>query len=236
MSLAQGDYSAGNEFKGALAHYRRGRGLPACAIDVGLVLGVGFLAEERTDARVHENTRGWSFISIREREFLALLQAAMTGENGRGVPSPTQMTTGLGTDGMMAGRSEKYPWWFNDAKFAHLVRVDTHRVVQDAHDSAASQLRHELAQAASLDAASEIVAKALAQKLARSMVVLVENIDVSRSMNSYGAGSLLTKELRSWIFEETQANVSTFDLLSNVALTLLARTIVTGSKIVPKAA
>lgn len=32
---------------------------------------VGFLAEETTDARVHENTRGWRFIGIREREFLA---------------------------------------------------------------------------------------------------------------------------------------------------------------------
>ncbi|KAF9875052.1 hypothetical protein CkaCkLH20_07318 [Colletotrichum karsti] len=230
-SRAQGNYSAGNSYQDAIAHYRRGHGLPACSIDVGMVLGVGFLAEETTGDRVHENTRSWSFIGIREREFLAILQAAITNESVPGVAAPKQMITGLGTGGMMAQGSEKYPWWFNDAKFAHLVQIDTHHVVQEKNDDT-GKLRDELSQATNLDGAAEIVATALVQKLARSMMVSVENIETSRPVSSYGVDSLLAVELRSWIYEELQADISVFDLLSNVAISSLARNIVTGSKVV----
>ncbi|OBR04783.1 Beta-ketoacyl synthase domain-containing protein [Colletotrichum higginsianum IMI 349063] len=233
-SRAQGNYSAGNAYQDALAHHRRGRGLPACSIDVGMVLGVGFLAEETTGDRVHENTRSWSFIGIREREFLAILQAAMTGESAAAATAPTQMITGLGTGGMMALGSEKYPWWFNDAKFAHIVQVDTHHVVQEKNDDA-GRLRDELAAATGLEGAAEVVAAALVQKLARSMMVSAENIETSRPVSSYGVDSLLAVELRSWIYEELQADVSVFDLLSNVAISSLARTIVAGSKVVSNA-
>lgn len=239
-SRAQCNYSAGNSFQDALAHHRRSSqpSQPACSIDVGMVLGVGFLAEETTDGRVHENTSGWSFIGIREREFLAILQAAITGESVPGArPAPVQMITGLGTGGMMAQGSQKYPWWFNDAKFAHIVTVDTHVVAGAGGrgaegDQGRGKLRDELVQAASAEAAAEIVMAALVQKLARSMMVSVDNIEVTRSVSSYGVDSLLAVELRSWIYEEIQAEVSIFDLLSNVAISSLTRTIVAGSKLV----
>ncbi|KAJ2892889.1 hypothetical protein MKZ38_009267 [Zalerion maritima] len=70
-SRGQGNYSAGNSFENSIAHHRRSIGLKARSIDVGMVLGVGFLAEETTDARVHDIARDWSFIGI--------LQADMTG-------------------------------------------------------------------------------------------------------------------------------------------------------------
>ncbi|KAK0386278.1 hypothetical protein NLU13_6115 [Sarocladium strictum] len=132
------------------------------------------------------------------------------------------------------GGSEKYPWWFNDAKFAHIVQVDTHQVVADKDDSAGSRLRDELSQAANLDVAAEIVANALANKLARSMMVSVQDIETSRPVSSYGVDSLLAVELRSWIYEEIQSDVSVFDLLSNIAISSLARNIVVGSKVVPE--
>lgn len=241
-SRAQCNYSAGNAFQDALAHHRRssrpGHSLPACSIDVGMVLGVGFLAEETTDDRVHENTSSWSFIGIREREFLAILQAAITGESVPGAgPAPVQMITGLGTGGMMAQGAQKYPWWFNDAKFAHIVTVDTQQVAGAGArgaegDQGGGKLRDELTQAASAEAAAEIVMTALVQKLARSMMVSVDNIEVTRSVSSYGVDSLLAVELRSWIYEEIQAEVSVFDLLSNVAISSLTRTIVASSKLV----
>lgn len=240
-SRAQCNYSAGNSFQDALAHHRRSSQpspLPACSIDVGMALGVGFLAEETTDGRVHENTSGWSFIGTREREFLAILQAGITGESVPGAgPAPIQMITGLGTGGMMAQGSQKYPWWFNDAKFAHIVTVDT-QVVAGAGgrglegDQGRGKLRDELVQAASAEAAAEIVMAALVQKLARSMMVSVDKIEVTRSVSSYGVDSLLAVELRSWIYEEIQAEVSVFDLLSDVAISSLTRTIVAGSKLV----
>lgn len=77
----------------------------------GMALGVGFLAEETTEARVHENTKTWSFIGLREKDFLGILQAATTGVSlpCKEMVQP-QLITGLGTGGMMAQGGEKYPW------------------------------------------------------------------------------------------------------------------------------
>ncbi|TKW53678.1 Lovastatin diketide synthase LovF [Colletotrichum tanaceti] len=85
-------------------------------------------------------------------QFLGATQCEVQGRRGAGVgcagkaaeAALTQMITGLGTGGMMALGSEKYPWWFNDAKFAHILQVDTHhRVAQEKKDDG-GRLRDEL--------------------------------------------------------------------------------------------
>ncbi|OBT66706.1 Type I Iterative Polyketide synthase (PKS) [Pseudogymnoascus sp. 23342-1-I1] len=231
-SRGQANYSAGNAYQDALAHYRRGKGLKACSIDVGMVLGVGFLVEETTEARVHENTKSWSFIGIREAEFLMLVQASITGRSIHGGTVPPQVITGLGTGGMMAQGSEKYPWWFNDAKFAHIVQVDTHQVTQELDEDTA-QLQSTLAAATTFDEASDIVSNALVKKLAKSMMVAFEDIEASRPVSSYGVDSLLAVEVRAWLYSELEADISVFDLLNNIPISALARKIVAKSKRVP---
>ena len=98
---SQGNYAAGNSYQDALAHYRRSKGLNACTIDVVMVLGVGFLAEDTTTTRVHDNVMSWSFLGIYEREFLGILEAAIRGGSLTGHRIPAQLLTGLGTGGMM---------------------------------------------------------------------------------------------------------------------------------------
>ncbi|GKZ27179.1 type I Iterative Polyketide synthase (PKS) [Aspergillus brasiliensis] len=223
--------SSGNSFQDALAHYRQHHNQHGVSIDVGMVLGVGFLADT-TEERVHDNTKTWSFIGIREKEFLGIVQAAITGVSVKSQRIPPQLVTGLGTGGMMAQGAEKYPWWFNDAKFSHLVQVDTHQVIQ-TRDEDSVQVQEQLSRVTSVDAASEIVCEALVAKLAKSMMMPVDDIEHTRPVSSYGVDSLLAVELRGWIFTELQADVSVFDLLSNIPISMLARRIVTKSKCIP---
>ncbi|KAI1395028.1 putative polyketide synthase [Hypoxylon fuscum] len=232
-SRGQGNYSAGNTYEDALAHYRRNAGLPACSIDVGMVLGVGFLAEETTGDRVHDNVKSWSFLGIREREFLGVMDAAIRGESMPGQAVPPQLITGLGTGGMMARGATKYPWWFKDAKFRHIVHVDTDRVAEsDGEDGPAVGAL--LAQASSFEQAVDLVVDVLINKLAKSLMVSAEDIEGTRPVSSYGVDSLLAVELRAWIFSEIKAEVSVFELLSNEPITSLARKIAEKSKAVPE--
>ncbi|KAK8045422.1 hypothetical protein PG993_005446 [Apiospora rasikravindrae] len=234
---AQGNYSAGNTYQDALAHHRRGRGLPACSIDIAAVQGVGFLAEETTTDRVHENMRNVIFSTIREHELLAILQAAIMGQSVVGKDTPAQIITGFPTGGMMAQAKREFPAFLDRAKFGHLMRIDTHHIVQGLQkDDSGQKLRAELARATSLDRAVEIVTAALVEKLARLLNVAPEDIDASKSASSLGLDSLVGTEFRSWINQEIQTEITDLDLHENIPISSLARKVATRSKAVPEAA
>ncbi|KAI5217919.1 hypothetical protein AUEXF2481DRAFT_7276 [Aureobasidium subglaciale EXF-2481] len=231
-SRGQSNYAAGNAFQDALAYHRRAIGQAAGAIDLGVVLDVGYVAES-TSTEVRENTKRFSFVALREMEVHALIQASITGESIRGQKVPPQIITGLGTGGMAKFAGYKIPWWFSDAKFAHVRDVDTHTVSVETEDTL--QLQTLLAAATSFENATEIVGSALVQKLSKSLMVPAEDIELSRPMSRYGVDSLLAVEVRSWLFTELQSDISVFQLLSNGPITDLVKTIIGKSKCVPSA-
>lgn len=217
-SRGQGNYAAGNTYQDALAHYRRSHNLVATTIDVGMILDVGFVAE---NMEAIDNLKNWGFISIREEEFHLMLAAAIRGIGTSSTTVPAQLITGLGTGGMIKQSGANEPFWFSDAKFAHMRLVDTQSGAQEAHDGT-QHLHALLQQVTSLAEASDVVCKAITEKLAKSMMMAIDDIDPSKSVNEYGVDSLVAVELRNWIFREMEADVSVFDILSSVPISVLS--------------
>ena len=140
----------------------------------------------------------------------------------KGQPVPTQSITGLGTGGMANLAGFQIPWWFSDAKFAHLRDIDTHQVTLAAEEDTV-RLQTLLAQATSFDGAADVVRIALVQKLSKALTVDVEDIETTKPLSRYGVDSLLAVEVRTWIFTELQADISVLQLLSNVPLSQQAK-------------
>ncbi|KAI4101563.1 MAG: hypothetical protein L6R37_004889 [Teloschistes peruensis] len=232
-SIGQGNYSAGNTYQDALAAYRRSQGLAAITMDVGLILGIGFVAE---NVEVLDNMTSYGFIGVREQEFLAMLQCCIKGTSMNDKPVPAQLITGLGTGGMVQYSGVETPFWFRDAKFSHVRTIDTQRSVADTFGGEeGSQLHVQLAQVENVGTAVDLVTQALKKKLAKAMMMAVEDIDGEHPVSSYGVDSLVAVEVRTWLFKEIKADISVFDILSNVPLATLARTIVGRSKYVSEA-
>ena len=70
------------------------------------------------------------------------------------------------------------------------------------------------------------------RKLAKAMMIEVEDLDSSRPANSYGVDSLVAVEVRAWIFKEVKSDVSVFEILSNTPLLSLAAKIASRSTLV----
>ncbi|KAJ5389914.1 polyketide synthase [Penicillium cataractarum] len=230
---SQANYAAGNTFQDALAHYRRSQGLPAVSIDLGLMLGIGLIAE-RGGAT---NLKKWEAVGIREAEFHALLTAAMTG-TWSGSTVPTQVISGLPTGGILESEGLERPFYFDDPRFAYLKKKDLDQtramtVTGGQKGSTIVALVSQLDKVQSKREAADLIVECLKQRLARELQTPVENIDASQPLHSYGIDSLLAVEIRTWILVNLQAELGLFDVLGGGSIQAPAGRIAGISKAVP---
>jgi len=224
----QANYAAGNTFLDALAHHRVARGLPAVSVDVGPVLGAGYVAE---NSELIDSLSAQGYIALHEEEFLGFLQAAITGEIISGQPMPAQIVTGFATGGVVQAEGWDMPFYLEAAKMRRVVQVD---VNGNSGSDAGAGWQSQLASIASVSQGADLVAAAMAAKLAKLMMVAAEDIDLGKPISTYGVDSLTAVEIRAWSFRELQSDISIFDIMSNVPISALARTIVARSKFVTK--
>jgi short-subunit dehydrogenase len=224
---AQSNYAVGNTYEDALAHYRRSLGLPATVIDLGAVGDIGWLQEHKDDK---DSIGKWmKQVTITSDEFFAVFKSTITGYSFNNDRLPTQIMTGLGSGGLeklaLASGAKEYYWLHDSARFAYLRLLDLKLLSNDKEQGKTAELKDSLQAATSIAQATDLVAAALAEKIARSMMVSVEEIDLNRQISSYGVDSLVAAELRNWCFKDLKSDIMVFEFLSNVALTVLARQI-----------
>ncbi|OXV11891.1 hypothetical protein Egran_00348 [Elaphomyces granulatus] len=224
----QANYTAGNTFLDALAHYRRAQGLTAVSFDVAPVTGIGYVAEH---AELIDSFDAQGHITLKADEFMALFQASISGETINGHEFPVQLVTGFGTGGYMASQGRSLPYYLDDPKMSHIAEVDSTNAGSEDTDKS---WQAQLSQISSVSAGADLVAAALRSKLAKQMMVSLEDIDISKPMTMYGVDSLTAAEIRAWSFRDLQSDVSIFDIISKTPISMLARTIVMKSKFVPK--
>ncbi|GFF43418.1 lovastatin nonaketide synthase [Aspergillus udagawae] len=220
-SRGQGNYNAGNTYQDAICHHRRALGLNSTSINLGVVLGVGITAER---GEILSYLKTGAMIGVREQEVLALIEAAMNNS------TPTQVVAGLATGGLLNQNGHDEPYWFGDGRFSHMRIFDTQEFTVSSED-AGQGLHESLAAAQTMGEASDVVCRALMQKLAKAMMMELEDLDASRPANSYGVDSLVAVEVRAWVFKEAKSDVSVFDILSNDPLTALAAKIAAKSSL-----
>jgi KR domain len=237
----QGNYSAGNTYQDALAHYRVSRNLPAATIDLGMILSVGYVAESSSETNeskqisVVANLKNLGLIGVREEEFLTILAAAITDFGKVDTNIPCQVITGLSTGGMMRQHgTPEDPYWFSDARFSHVRLMDTQTKLKETNSNG-PELQRVLGEVTSIAAAATIICEAIAARLAKSLRVPLEDLDSSKPVNAYGVDSLIAVELRNFIFREIKADMSIFDILSSIPLAMLSSKIAASSALVQAA-
>lgn len=230
----QSNYCAGNTYQDGLAHYRRSLNLPGQVIDLGAIGGLGWFEENKEDLKFADQVQN---LIINADEFYALMKSALTGYSHGENRVPTQMITGVGSGGLnkankAAGSQTDYYWLEESPRMSYLRQLDLHSTLQAEVGDEVGELKGSLTAATTLSQAADLIQGVVASKLAKSMMIAMEEIDVSRAVSSYGVDSLVAAEVRNWCFKELKADVSIFELLSGVSISGLAEMIAKRSTLV----
>jgi acyl carrier protein len=134
-------------------------------------------------------------------------------------------------EAILSRGSAELPFWGRNPVVSHLgfvwphVRSGKKKQSEDANDGRRQQqpLPALLGSITSLGEAEVGVLEALLRKLARSLLMRRDDIDVKKPTGAYGVDSLVVVELRNWFSREARVEVPVSEILQASSLAALAK-------------
>jgi acyl carrier protein len=217
--LGQANYAAGNTFLDSFAAYRLQQGLPACSINLGPIDDVGYLANDEQGTMLNRvfETRGWT--PIHEALLQQILRISILQQTHRLNSSHTgQLVTAI-----VPGETPFEPVHRFSALAGHNT-VKTGGGVDAESKSKLMLLKKgssgETDHAILLAAAVELVNPVLMRSLG-----VGEPLDPTRPLSNYGVDSLVAVELRNWVRQQLEIEVSALEIVGARTLTALCETL-----------
>ena len=223
----QSHYAAANSFMTGLAAQRRKRGLAASVINIGAIIGNGYVTRELTEAQ-QKALRSYGNIWMSEQDFHQIFAEGVVSSHPRSGLNHEIMT---GLRLIDADATDKTTW-FDNPKFQHFV---VHRGQKGGGDASATAsggpVRVQLHAATSNEQVAQILSAALTAKL---QTILQMNVDEAKqrlstldvTANDLGVDSLVAVEIRTWFLRELDVDMPVLKILGGASLhDLLAFTI-----------
>ncbi|KAI1772793.1 amino acid adenylation domain-containing protein [Hypoxylon cercidicola] len=212
----QSNYSAANLFMSSLAENRRRRGLAASVMNIGPVLGVGYIAEENCDLKGQMQSGSWVFIS--ERDFhKQFAEAVIAGRPGS--LSPIEVTSGLRR---VDPHDKVQPTWVSNPYMSHFIRNRERSNPCAATIEPNVSIKAKLAQAQNKDDVLSIIRHALIPKLCALYQLDADRLSQGdldgMQLSGMGTDSLLAIEIRGWFMRTLQVNIPVLKILSGTTI------------------
>lgn len=151
-NMGQSSYTAANMFMATLASQRRARGLCASTLNIGVIIGLGYVTRE-TDEASQDNmfTSGYMFMS--EQTFHQMFaEAVVAGRESLDVSC--EISTGLRH---VRSTDERQPIWANNSRFSHHIIRNTAGGSRDDSNGRIIPLNVQLEKASSQEEVFQIV-------------------------------------------------------------------------------
>jgi NADPH:quinone reductase-like Zn-dependent oxidoreductase/NAD(P)-dependent dehydrogenase (short-subunit alcohol dehydrogenase family)/aryl carrier-like protein len=213
---SQANYNAGNNFQDALARHRVSKGMHGASVNLGAVVGIGFVAENSEYAGKHTFKMA---NQQTEEEVLDVIEYMIDQRHHTALtPDSAQLVCGLRTPTSYSLGNEEQPSHLQYPMFSQLPPAPqgSSGVIGGEAGKSAPLIRDQLQAAATQTDAAQIIHAALRHKMANLLNVSEDSFDDSLSVRENGVDSLIEMEFRTWFAKELGATVPLKDLAKDL--------------------
>jgi acyl transferase domain-containing protein/NADPH:quinone reductase-like Zn-dependent oxidoreductase/NAD(P)-dependent dehydrogenase (short-subunit alcohol dehydrogenase family) len=205
-SMAQANYAAANSYLDALMRHRREQGLQGTTMNVGMVSGVGAVAEDAALEKIMERL---GYEPINEAELFYQIEEAVTQRSSAHPPMEGydyhRVITGINLQ-----RKDLY--WATRSTFRNLyANLDIGAGATKA--GGALSLAASLRNAKDAEERTNLLMDAFIDKIANVLAVPTSTIQAGNPLSMYGLDSIVAVEFRKWFSQIVAVEVSLFDIL-----------------------
>lgn len=217
-NVGQANYSAANQFMSSLAHQRRERGLAASVINIGPVLGVGYIAREHAQA-VEDSIHRGGYMCISEYDFLQLFAEGVSTGHANS-DAPVEIFTAL----REISPEEPYkPSWLTNPIFGNYVQRGDNRDHTSNTTKVVVPLKSQIGEAKNIMELHDILVAAVTSKLCTLFQLEHEKFETKDEMShlrldELGIDSLLAVDIRTWFIKSLDVNIPVLKILSGVSV------------------
>lgn len=236
-NVGQANYAAANMGMCGVAANRRKRGLAAAVVNVGAVIGAGYITRE-TDRALDVTVQKMAMMHLSEEDFHQIFAEAM--EAGYlDSPDGPEISTGL-LD--ISPDSPNIPKWYFNPKFANFIVHQTAAGGDKKEQTAAASIQDQLQSCQtqqdvlqiikrkftrSSEYGKSMVANPTAETFAAQLRKLLQSSradDDLLSTRSSGIGldSLISVDIRSWFLKNFQVSIPVLKIIGNDVMVSLA--------------
>ncbi|KAF7714216.1 Hybrid PKS-NRPS synthetase [Penicillium ucsense] len=215
----QSNYAAANGYINSLVRQRRRRGLAASALDIGRVVGIGYVETAGEAVSIQLARMGLAALSEPDLR-LAFAETIQTGyvspEDESSLPEAV-VTTGIRT--IRENEDIKGPW-FSNPFFSHCIVTSEHANSGSGEQKQQTRLpvSQQLSLATTQDQALEILQDCFSAKLQAILQISDQEMDRHAPLVSVGIDSLVAVEARSWFLKELQVDIPVLKLVGGASI------------------
>ncbi|KAK2040741.1 putative polyketide synthase [Colletotrichum somersetense] len=218
-NLGQANYSAANTFMCSLAAQRRRRGLAATALNVGAIIGAGYMERESSKA-LDLTVSKMALMHLSEQDYHQIFAEGIdAGRPDSG--DEAELTTGL-LD-ILAADGPNAPRWHANPTFSSFIVHQVENASANSGNEAVMSIKDQLNVCKSTQDVFAVVKRTFSAQL-RNVLQMTTADDELMGMRSsdIGLDSLISVDIRSWFLKSFEVSIPVLKIMGNDTMEGLA--------------